>query len=410
MSIINYSRAFKALDIHIKTHNSNSERLSDKIRQSTTYTAKNIIKIYGLSLLKASNIQAIDSKNPPSLRTNNAQLAKMGNASPRTIQRHIIKLMECKIIIEKIWHGSNSSYELQVNPEILLIRSEKPIDKFKIDKNKYSYQPSRKQDIKNNKTTNCPHTDTSNNSYINNKIIAVDNLKSQMSSLPLTNSNESRNATRNTLTGYTGKIDPKKNNDAGEIERIKRVTNQTGAEISAVDKARSASLSLYVNSLWKLARNTLYKEYHLTQSQINQAQKLLYLWYDPVPEKDMARVHQVYVDRIEIVQKYLIKDPKNRYVQLPNKYFDPKNKYGFTGTRSWYFKEKEKQKELQCKLILNAQVRTFLNNERKETSKQKPRLELFRRCETRIGKLGKPELTDAFHASVLEHFTYQFLY
>ncbi|WP_346881268.1 hypothetical protein [uncultured Algibacter sp.] len=410
MSIIKYSTAFKALDNHIKNHNKDCECLAEKIRQSTTSTAKNIIKIYGLSLLKAGNLQIIDSNNPPSLRTNNAQLAKMGNASPRTIQRHIIKLMECGIITQKIWHGSNSSYELKVNSNILLIKSEQPINKSQNEEIRTTFQTPIKQETKNNITTNCPHTDTSNNSYINNIIIAVDNLKSQMSSLPLTKRNGSRNATSNILSGYTEEKSAKKLDDAEGKVRKERATIHTSAENSLENLARPAFLKPYVDALWKLARNTIYKEHYLTQSQVNQANELLYLWYQPVAEKDIARVHQVYVDRIEIVQKYLKKDPESRYVQLPNKYFDPKNKYGFAGTRSWYFKQKEQRQELKCKLILNAQIRTFLNNEKKETSKQKPRLELFRKCETRIGKLGKPALVDAFHASILEHSTYQFLH
>ncbi|WP_340156724.1 hypothetical protein, partial [uncultured Winogradskyella sp.] len=255
----------------------------------------------------------------------------------------------------------------------------------------------------------CPHTDTSNNGYINNIIMGVHNLKTKASSLPLTSGYESRNATSNTFTGYTGKIDPKKNSDAGEIERIKQATDQTGTEISDVDQARSASLSLYVGSLWKLARNTIYKEHYLTQSQVKKAKELLFLWYNPVSDKKMAKVHQVYIDRIGLVQKYISKNPEKRYVQLPDKYFDPKNPSGFTGTRTWYYQQKKRELEVQMKLVLHAQTRRFLNNEKKETTKQKPRLALFRACENRLGKLGKPELVNAFHASVLNHSTHKFL-
>jgi hypothetical protein len=123
----------------------------------------------------------------------------------------------------------------------------------------------------------------------------------------------------------------------------------------------------------------------------------------------MADVHQVYVDRIGLVQKYISKDPEKRYVQLPDKYFDPKNSSGFTGTKTWYYQLKKREFEVQKKLILHAQIRRFLNNEKKETAKQKPRLELFRSCETRLGKLGKPELVNQFHASVLNHSTHKFL-
>ena len=409
MAIIQYSTAFNSLDNYVLNYNAQSQALSSHIRQAMILTAREIIKIYSLSLLKANSIKAVDFQNLPPLITNNVQLAKRARASTRTIQRHLNRLIEANIITKKIWHGSNSGYELFINPNILLIGGVKAVNKPKKESKTEKSKPTDNQFFKNTRTTTCPHTDTSNNGYINNIIIGVHNLKTKASSLPLTNGYESRNATSNTFTGYTGKIDPKKNSDAGEIERIQRATNQTGAEISEVTEARSASLSLYVNALWTLARNTLYKDHYLTQSQVKKAKELLFLWYNPVNDKKLADVHQVYVERIGIVQRYIAKDPKKRFVQLPNKYFDPKNPSGFTGTRTWYNQQKKRDYEVQMKLILHAQIRRFLNNEKKVTAKQKPRLELFRSCETRIGKLGKPGLVSEFHASVLNHSTHKFL-
>ena len=409
MAIIQYSTAFNALEGYVNQHNASTKDLSSHIRQAMILTTQEIIKIYSISLLKANSIAAIDLQNLPPLKTNNVQLAKRAKASTRTIQRHLKRLIEANIITKKIWHGSNSGYELFINPNILLIGGVKAVNKAKNELQTEKSKTTDNQFFKNNRTTTCPHTDTSNNGYINNIIIGVDKLKTKASSLPLTNGYESRNATSNTFTGYTGKIDPKKNNDAGEIERKSRATDQTGAEISSVDQARSASLSFYVKSFWKLARNTIYKDHYLTQSQEKTALKLLYLWYEPVSDKQLQNVHEVYVSRLAIVQKYIARDPTKRYVQLPDKYFDPQNPSGFTGTRIWYQKQKKREYEIRLKLILQAQIRRFLNNEKKETAKQKPRLELFRSCETRISKLGQPELLNTFHASVLNHSTHKYL-
>ncbi|WP_178989516.1 replication/maintenance protein RepL [Winogradskyella schleiferi] len=409
MAIIQYSTAFNALEGYVNQHNASTKDLSSHVRQAMILTTQEIIKIYSISLLKANSIAAIDLQNLPPLKTNNVQLAKRAKASTRTIQRHLKRLIEANIITKKIWHGSNSGYELFINPNILLIGGVKAVNKPENELQTEKSKTTDNQFFKNSKTTTCPHTDTSNNGYINNIIIGVDKLKTKASSLPLTKGYESRNATSNTFTGYTGKIDPKKNNDAGEIERKSRATDQTGAEISGVDQARSASLSFYVKSFWKLARNTIYKDHYLTQSQEKTALKLLHLWYEPVSDKQLQNVHEVYVSRLGIVQKYIAKDPTKRYVQLPDKYFDPKNPSGFTGTRIWYQKQKKREYEVRLKLILQAQIRRFLNNEKKETAKQKPRLELFRSCETRISKLGQPELLNTFHASVLNHSTHKYL-
>ena len=409
MSIIHYATAFNALDTYVENYNSNTNSLSKQVRQAMILTTREIIKIYSLSLLKANNISSVDLQNLPPLRTNNVQLAKKANASIRTIQRHISRLREANIITAKKWRGSKADYELSINPNILLVTGKQVVDKAKSTLKKPQNLNTENQHFKEIQTPTCPHTDTSNNGYINNIIIAVDKLKTTTSSLPLTIPQRSRNTTSNTLTGYTGKIAPKKINDAGEIVRNKRVTEQTGAEISEADVARSASLSVYVKSLWRLARNTLYKNHYLTQSQEKRALELLWLWYKPVSDKMLSKVHQVYVERIAIVEKYIAKDFERRFVQLPHQYFDPKNPSGFTGTRKWYFDQKKRELEVQQKLILQAQIRRFLNNEKKDTAKQKPRLELYKACETRIGKLGQPELIKAFQAAVLDHSTHSLL-
>ncbi|TGV03583.1 hypothetical protein EM932_06025 [Flavivirga rizhaonensis] len=422
MIIVNYSIAFKALDHHIKQHNEANDLLSCRIRQAIASTARDIIKIYGLSLIKANNIKALDVDNLPPLKTNNVQLARMANASTRTIQRHLKRLQDANIITHKVWHGSNSGYELWLNPTILLAKCGKAVDTPKEESSPEKIEVIEKQYFKEKHSTTCLHTDSSNTGYINNLLIGVDKLKNVTlpptsgnknirSSLPLTSFLESRNVTGNNFTGYTGKKSAQKIEDAGEKVRIKRVTNQTkGAELSKIDKIRSASLSVYVNSLWKLARNTLYADTHLTEKQKEIAEKLILQWYLPVADKNLSKVHQIYVERIALVKKFIDKDPENRYVQLPNRYFDPKNTAGFTGTRIWWNKHKKRQEEIKMKLILHAQIKRFLNNEKKDTSKQKPRLEFFRECENRIGKLGKPLLLKEFHASIMSPSTQHYLY
>ena len=100
-------------------------------------------------------------------------------------------------------------------------------------------------------------------------------------------------------------------------------------------------------------------------------------------------------------KKYIEKDPQKRFVQLPNRYFDPYNSNGFTGTKKWHKIQQQRQREVQVKLIVHAQIKRFLNNEMKEAAKRKPPLELYRDCEQRIGKLGDPVLLEQFHSAVL---------
>lgn len=433
MIVINYSTSFQALDRYIKNYNDGQESLACQVRQGASSTAKDIIRIYGLSLVKANSVEELDLENLPPLKTNNVQLAKMANASPRTIQRHIKKLQEAGIITRKVWHGTNSGYELWINPNILLARCRKTMQEVKTALNDVLKQSIDNDVVIENHTSTCPHTDSCNNSYKSNNLLkGVDNSNgqakiertgndssyisgnsSERSSLPLTDESViAGNNSGNDVSGYTGEKVAEKIEDAGEKVRIKRAKNQRsgGLKTSNQDSARSASLNLYISLLWSLAKNVLYSDVFLTDRQCEIAQTLIRQWYEPVATQHLSSVHQIYVERIGLVRKFLQKDPEKRFVQLPYRYFNPENPNGFAGTKKWW-KEHEKRKlEVQAKLILHAQIRRFVNNEKKEPSKQKPPLQLYRECETRVGKLGDPGLLQEFHAAILNPTVHQHLY
>ena len=178
MIVINYTTSYKALDSYIDSYNETKENLSHKIRQGASATAKDIIRIYGISLIKANGVRNLDINNLPSLRTNNVQLSKMANASPRTIQRHVKRLQEAGVITKKIWHGTNSSYELWISPKILLAKEKRTLFEAKKTLDaalQKSLENDRKAEFLENSTPNCPHTESCNNSYINNIVIGVHN-------------------------------------------------------------------------------------------------------------------------------------------------------------------------------------------------------------------------------------------
>jgi len=419
MIVINYSTAFKALNGYIQCYNKEVER-NQTVKPSMILTAQELIKIYGVSLAKANSIQAIDKSNLPSLKTNNSQLASRTQASTRTIQRHIKRLLEAGIITEKIFHGSNSSFELFINEKILLATCRLSVNEAKMAlelKLNPILQSANKQEVENKDRTFCPHTDTRNNSYKTNNVIKdVDNLSigSILQSAGYDTGNSSKRcsakkqnglnvSTGNVLTGYTGGKVLEKNQDTGGKVQEKRAEADKKTDLKARKEAeaRCTSLNFYVKMLWTLAQNVLYRGVYLTDRQVDIAQKLLYRWYEPVSSSNLANVHQHYVERIDLVRKYIEKDPQKRFVQLPNRYFDPYNSNGFTGTKKWHKIHLQRQREVQVKLIVHAQIKRFLNNEMKEAAKRKPPLELYRDCEQRIGKLGDPVLLEQFHSAVL---------
>ena len=159
MIVIHYPTAYKALDCFIDTYNDAAEKSTDRLRTGAVMTAKELIRIYGISLLKANGYQEVDPDNLPTLQTNNRQLSKLVKCSSRTIQRHILKLRSAGIVTNKIFHGSNSNFEVLINPKILLVKQ-----KLNVDNVKKEFQEALSQSKKNEakssflkiQKTNCP--------------------------------------------------------------------------------------------------------------------------------------------------------------------------------------------------------------------------------------------------------------
>lgn len=439
--IINYSISFQALDQFVFRFNNDQETIGTKIRQSMIATAKEVIKIYGVSLVKSNKVAAVDPCNLPSLRTNNMQLATITQASGRTIQRHIDRLLECGILTEKIWHGSHSSYELFINPKILWINGIGSVDKVEKHRKEDKNLSTVNQGIKNISTPKCPHSYTNKKTNKrNNRIIAVEKLQNSWevnfdSALDLTQKNTNKSAKKTeercslslTATDVTEKKAKKETEktrrkdawrEQTELDEKTAQGNKTGAgniEIGvnrkvndhSCDATRHAFLSKYVHELWAIAKDILYKDVWLNKRQCNIALTLLYQWYEPVSDEKMEYVHNVYKSRIHIARDYVDRDPDHRFIKLPYEYFDPKAEGGFAGTMPWYRAEKKNKEALKLKRILREEIRKFRKNEKKDTAEARPRLTVFRECEQRIGKLGIPELLSKFYAAVLNPKTHE---
>ncbi len=417
--LLNYSVSFKAMDHYIANYNKSQPTLATKVRISMIHTARELLRIYGVVLLRRDRKSPIDLNNLPPLWTNNPQLATLTQGCSRTMQRHLKRLLQAEIITRKVFHGSKRSYELLINPKIIFINGEQlpktPDLSTVTDKNKNTDN----QFFKNNTGTKCPHTDTRNSTRNKNNILmAVNKLQQQLASpqkeiTAVTGNIKKMDSlslhalekTGNTFTGNTQMKDLQKKSgiqpaQMKEPEREKSFTEAQKRD-KLPEKSRSSFSAPYVAALWNLAKEELYKDVHLTKSQCQIALKLLEKWYEPVSKDRLEAVHEIYCARIALVKKYLHADLQNRYVQLPYRYFDPQNPSGFAGTKKWYQSQKQQQKKRSSSRVLFQQIERFKRNERSDTSTSQPRLPLFRSCEQQLKKLKKPELLQHFYQAVL---------
>lgn len=410
MIVIHYPSAFKALDEYIDSYNFNAAKHSEKIRSGAILTARELVRIYGISLLKASSLPGFSKSNLPSLQTNNEQLADLVKCSSRSIQRYIKKLLSAGVITAKKFRGSNANYELWMKPEILALGEKICVDNSKaevqVPRNITSNQASETA-IYPGQTSGCPHSYSGN--FKKNIIITVDSVENSKSS-----GNTSGNTRKIALENFASK--EKEGSAAAAVapgDDTRKIASQVdksnGPGPVVYDPTCDNFQSLYVRLFWMMARNLLYKDRVLTQSQVDIAQKLIYNFYAPLKPDEIDAIHKIYIERLSLVSKYLAKDPGKRFIPLPYIYFDAKNQHGFVGTRHWYRKHMKRKKEVMLELALGNAIKKFTSNERKEPLKRKPQLTVFRECENALGKLSDRSLLDRFHAAVLEHQGYSLL-
>ncbi|TPN85828.1 winged helix-turn-helix domain-containing protein [Aquimarina algicola] len=422
--LLDYSITLKQLDRYVDDYNATLSADALPLKGSMLHTAKEIVRMYGRALLKASKHTRLQEDNLPSMRANNVQLSKITKMSSRTIQRHLKRLLQTGIITKKINHGSKFPYELWITPKILWIKGLTTPKKSIMDEMTSKFQDAEKQEITNDTATKCPHRDARNyQKNSTNKLIGVDNFKNTgilaLANVLTTHTDQRSSLPRTTFSDFAGypqlkapQIDPQLKAAGGMMAtagwqglalckpggaKIPRPISQ--ADVNQATTRHTFLLS-YAKKLYGLARQKLYADTLLTPYQHQTAIALLYQWYRPVPNEKLARAHEIYCDRIELARKYIARKPQERFVTLPDQYFDPKNKNGFAGTKRWYQKHKIYLQRLQLQSILRQQIQKFKRNEAKDTGQGRPRITVLRECQQEIDKLKIPALAKQFESAV----------
>ncbi len=390
---LNYSISLKALDRYVQGYNKKQQSVKTKVRTAMIYTAKELLKIYGVSLRKDAMVAPVTLEHIPGLRTNNAQLATLTQGCKRTIQRHIKRLEQAGIITHKIGHGSNASYELFIHPDILQLQ-EVPIP------------PKQKAETQREATASkYPDKSKTPAEYPEKKETPTEYPEKSKTPVKTTGLESVRQGIERLQQAWKNKGTPQKEDAFVQKATAPTEQNSTTKENPTVEENNQRSLQIihYSTELWRVARDKLYQDALLTPEQGIIAKRLLYQWYDPVATSKLEALHQVYLRRIDLVAKYFKKDPDRRFVQLPYLYFDPNNSNGFAGTRQWYFQERERKEKTRLELILAQQIRKYKRNETMDASNRRPRITVFRECEQRIGKLKQPQLLQKFYTAVLQY-------
>jgi len=375
MRAIDFGTAFRALNTYTDEYNYKTEKLADKLRQTTISTAQDIIRIYAMAFRRNEQLKTkagINDTTIPSVFLNNVQLSSRLKINKRTVQRHIAKLQETGIITAKLWHGTNSGYEVWLNEKILGIG----------EKQEYpTIQNTETVNDPKENATSCRHTVSCTK---DTNIIINSPVEKCITEL------------KQAFTGYI----------VGDTERMarplpeydSRVSKWNQNEPAAGGDGFSTNKEFYVDSFWSSAKKKLYSDKEFSPEETERTKEHLLAYYSVLPEHLYA-THLVYLKRIEMVQKFIKRDPVNRFVPPPIKYFDIQNPKGFTATKAWYENYKKRLNELREQSEMKRIISHYLKA-LSETNLTKPLYELYRQCEESLSRFSNQSLLESFYQAV----------
>ncbi len=393
MNYLDYHTAFKTLDQFIDQYNDRVVISSKRLKSGAVFTAREIIRLYGLYLLKEKSSSNMPSHCFPSFKTNNGQLARPLKCSRRTIQRHITRLSEAGFITCKTFHGSHANYELSLNEEFLskVILVKKPVHKSQnnlIAQTKSTPESAYSCPVKKPYTTNRPLSYSTRNN--NNIIIGCEFVENEVF-------NNSQPNQKDEIKFELGGLPVNRTEDPRET-----VSNPPIKPYPVTGHNIAPGANFPARLLWMMARSLLYKHTLLTDRQEQTAKTLTLKLYESVPEERLWAVHQAYVERIALVHKYVKRNPQNRFVPLPYIFFDTNNSKGFVGTKKWHQESRKRQKEVSRELTLQAAIRSYIQNDELPPCKRQSQIKLFLNTTKHLNKI-EPGQVSAFHEAVLEY-------
>lgn len=346
--------------------------LGERLRSSHIKLAEYLLVLYYNRLKSAQGIgrRVLVPRQPlPTLRTSNGALAQEMGVSKRTIINLRQRLEEAGLIAYAAWHGTNSSYELDINPMILHLQTKQVNDNhnslfFCVDVKTLRHIETGNllQDTNKliNKSGAASPTGVDNQSFTVIKGVEK-SLKPWKEAEKPVEKAATEAAQDNQGTGY----------ETTENPTIAR-GQEPSPPICAAPPRREPAESLPIDleeavghldlpdrneverigrSVWAYAHATLYGDKWLSNSVKWEAQvaitEYLAWWVKP---GGYAKAKLILIRRVDMARKWLDRDPAlrkqklgeldnvrpTRWLPLPNRYFDMRNEHGFHVTQQWY--------------------------------------------------------------------------
>lgn len=335
---------------------------------------------------------------------NNQMLATLNTYDVSTAYRHIQRLIAAGIIKEKMFKGSNTSYQLILNPEILvgnwnnvysqeLLKScEKISDLTDDDRKKILAQcPIFAGDFCLPYIADCNDIATRTFQELNIKIDKV--VCKQTHNNTGTNKQEHRNKNKKgCCSDFAAANLPGKNNNDKLIQYTKKVYADKENE------SFQQKVNFYVDILMTMVMNLLYKNKIFSEFTTDIVKNHLTTYFTGIceNEKKVVETYNKLAIRLMIVRKWLIKAP-GRFVPSPDVYFDPMFDKGFINTESWFVNYK-KQQEINKEYYSNQRIFIRWWNE----WNKRPAADVYHQATQELGKKKDKYFHDLFVKCVID--------
>lgn len=425
MYTIKLGKSKKLARLFIEQYNV-GKKLGEQLRANHRSLLGGLIYYYSEELKSAQAYgKALkEGRSLPELRTNNSQLKEFLGTCRRTVQNLRERLVAANIITETVYHGSNSSYGIRLNPAILFLsikgNSENQILKFQAPENPPAIA-AHMQTLR--------HTVTSVTSLGTNKLIKLEGVDFQQKIDNQPTEGKEAVDKAGTDGGKENPIVEKQHGkhitatrEPQEQQEPRQVTKETATNPEqsppvalappqeAPDSIKEATKGMarieqmkverHVERLWTIILLNLYENDWLSEAEIQRGKGRIAEYFTYTKPKHYSKVAAEFTDRIMLVKKWIArgKAKGNEWkTPIPSAYFDIRKEYGFRKTKAWYKKHLEVRHEINEKTKLTKAVNAYVRS-LEDGSKIAP-AEAYRRIVQRLGKQSK-RLVSLFHEQI----------
>ena len=325
-------------------------------------------------------------------KLNNAALGTKMNkrCSKVTAWRHISKAIEIGILQDKVFHGSKASFDIALNPQLLVSEYNQEYCELLVDywcllfkteqipvhiyKDLFSQKPLFTDFPAGFMVSSC-------NDTVANKLILINN-----------NMVGGISASRDYISVYepeqggvesSGKMAanefPSANlNDQGLVGLAP--SNELQNDLTSDERT---DLNHFTKLAWTFAYSTIFSEKFVSENDLRQVYGFIMLFFLPSAKKKngLSTRYNNFCERIILAMKWKNKHPEYRFMN-PTAYFNPLTEKGFAATKQWLLKtekKREKSKDYYSnnKLLLDL-CRNYVAN---------PNAETYRIATQKLGKL-----------------------